>query len=241
MAPAASLALNAVEYYEEMGMLGGSLCRKHELVPGLSIDRAAMTCFSELLERAGSAQYSVKLLKTVGRIVLMPNDRWDADGVVAPWADLPIERRATFALATIQYVMDSDDGDDGISFGGRGLGMPSDEVNNIFKTICGMQNPMDEDLANSVWQKAAEDGESIGPEASGQNFEGRSFIYYLLRGNFPAEEWESLDLVELVNQFSKLPRIHRAPDDEKVKEKDECLRLVYGDKLHDELNAIFSK
>ena len=100
---------------------------------------------------------------------------------------------------------------------------------------------MDEDLANSVWKKAADDGESIGPEASGQNFEGRSFIYYLLRGNFPAEEWESLDLVELVNQFSKLPRIHRAPDDEKVKEKDECLRLVYGDKLHDELNAIFSK
>lgn len=119
--------------------------------------------------------------------------------------------------------------------------MPSDEVNNIFKTISGMQNPMDKDLATSVWQKAAENGEDIGPEAADQNVEARAFIFYLLRGNCPSEVWEGLDLVTLAKDFSELPRIHQSPNDAKAKEKDECMRLAYGDKLHEELNAIWKR
>jgi hypothetical protein len=62
--------LCAVEYYDAIGIVGGVTCRKHELIPGLSFDGAVMTGMNELLEQAGSAQYSVKLLKKLGEITL---------------------------------------------------------------------------------------------------------------------------------------------------------------------------
>lgn len=43
MAPAASLALTAVEYYDVLGILEGVTCRENELVPGLSVDGAVLT------------------------------------------------------------------------------------------------------------------------------------------------------------------------------------------------------
>lgn len=93
--------------------------------------------------------------------------------------------------------------------------------------------------SKSVLQKAADEGEKLGPLASGQNVDTRSFFYYLLRGNSPSEGWEHLDVVKLVKDFDKIPRIHRAPDDAKAKEKDEYLRLAYGNKRHEELNTTF--
>ena len=114
------------------------------------VDRAVITCIGELLEKAGSAQYSIQLPKILGKVVRKTAaDCWDAEGVVVTWTDFSIELRAKVLLATIQYVNDDGGGED--SFGGGSFDMPSDEINDIFKTISGMQNPMDKDLARSVW------------------------------------------------------------------------------------------
>ena len=142
------------------------------------------------------------------------------------------------ALATVRYIDEGGDSHSSGMFGDRDLEMPKKDVNNILKTISGMQHPIDEDLAKSVWKKAADDGESIGPHGSGMNADFRAFFYYLLRGNFPSNEWEDLDLVKLVEEFGNIPRIYRAPDNAAAREKDECLRLAYGDKRHEELNAM---
>jgi hypothetical protein len=62
MAPAASLAVTAVEYYCDNNLLcDQTLCKAHELVPGLAIDRLAMTCMKEILDGAGSSSYSCAL------------------------------------------------------------------------------------------------------------------------------------------------------------------------------------
>ncbi|KAL9182755.1 hypothetical protein ACHAXT_004034 [Thalassiosira profunda] len=119
--------------------------------------------------------------------------------------------------------------------------MPKEALNNIFKTICGMQHPKDKDIANSVWKKAGEDGESIGPEAAGGNGDTRAFLYYLSRGNCPPDKWKDLDVVKLIGEFEHIPRIHKAPEDANAKEKDECRRLAFGDKLHEQLNAIWAR
>jgi len=110
MAPAASLALTATETYQSGRSL---LCGKHELVPGLAIDKLVITCLSELLEAAGSAQYSVKLLERVGKIVMVNFDKLSSivdlveDGrpkIPEPWKDLPIERRARLAFVEIRII-----------------------------------------------------------------------------------------------------------------------------------------
>ena len=233
MAPAASLALTAMEYYQSNKILGKANCRPHELVPGLPIDRAVMTFMKELSDGAGSAQYSAEGLRFLGSVVTNP------EGVQHIWADLSVERRATVVLAIISYVVYYEE-DDGSSFYSK-PSMQSEQVNDLFKTICGMQNPKDEDLAKSVWKKAADDGECIGPEAAGQNCESRSFMYYLGRKASGGDNWDSMDIVELIKTFDGIPRVHRAPDDAEAKEKDECMRLAYGDKLHEEINAILRR
>jgi hypothetical protein len=236
MAPAASLALTAVKYYEELGILGGPTCREYEIVPGLTFDAAVMTCMSELLENAGSAQYSVKLLSLLGDNI---------DSYSFAWNDLPIERRARTILATVRYIINTEDKEDdestrfgGVVFGSRSIRMPSKAVNNIFKSVCGVNR---HSLAIEVLQKAADSGEFIGPEAAGMNVDTRAFVYFLVRANKSPEEWASLDVIKLTKEFSELPFLHRAPDDEKVREKDECLRLSRGDKLHQEINDMFRK
>lgn len=234
MAPAASLALTAIEYYTEISMLSTSpLCGKHEVVPGLAIDRLAMTCMSELSEGAGSAQYSVKLLKMVGSMVT----GWESTVQEAPWKDMPIERRARFALAAIQYIGSADERS--TSSFGRDIDVPFEALNDMLKTMCGMQNPKDEELAKSVWQKAADDGEMLGPDGAGFNMQLRSFFYYLLRRSILPEDWKDLDMVKVYKEYSAIPMIDRAPDDEQAKEKDDCMRLAYGDERHEKRNAMF--
>ena len=107
MAPASSLALTAIDTYQN----GRSrVCDgKHELAPGLDIEKLVITCLFELLEGAGSAQYSVKLLDRVGGLATTNYERLSSfvssmEGGYAisePWKDLPIERRARLALAVI--------------------------------------------------------------------------------------------------------------------------------------------
>ena len=234
MAPAASLALTAIEYYTEISMLSTApLCGKHEVVPGLAIDRLAMTCMSELSEGAGSAQYSVKLLKMVGSMVT----GWESTVQEAPWKDMPIERRARFALAAIQYIGSADERS--TSSFGRDIDVPFEALNDMLKTMCGMQNPKDEELAKAVWQKAADDGEMLGPDGAGFNMQLRSFFYYLLRRSILPEDWKDLDMVKVYKEYSAIPMIDRAPDDEQAKEKDDCMRLAYGDERHEKRNAMF--
>jgi len=238
MAPAASLAVSAVEYYDAIGIVGGVTCRKHELIPGLSFDGAVVTCMNELLEQAGSAQYSVKLLKKLGEIAL----KSCTEGASSLLTDLPIERRFKVLLAIVHYVMNDSGNDSKTKFGfSRGAAMPTSSVNDIFKAIYSMQNQLDLNLVASVWQKSVDDGESNGPEPAGQNGKSRSFMYYLLRNSTSRQEWGSLEVVKLIKDFSQIPTIHKAPDDAKAKEKDKCKRLAVGDKRHDEYNAMISR
>ena len=245
MAPAASLALTAVQYYEALGILGGPTCREYEIVPGLTFDRVVMTCMSELLDNAGNAEYSVKLLSLLGDNI---------DNYSFAWNDLPVERRARTILATIHYIInfkekedDEEEFDDeedtalrfGDSiFGSRSIGMPSKAVNNIFKYVCGVSHSS---LAIEVLKKAADSGEFIGPKAAGMNVETRAFVYFLIRANKLSDEWANLDVVKLAKEFNELPYICKAPDDERVREKDECLRLSRGDKLHKEMNEMLRR
>ena len=227
MAPAASLAMTAVQHYEKLGILGGPTCREYEIVPGLQFDSAVITCIGELLERAGSRQYSGKLLKDMGEKV---------EQFSFAWNELPIDRRAAVALAIVKYIMEDDgDDDDDFGMGFSNIEMPSASVNKIFQVMCAASDPK---LRKDVLHKAADDGEYIGPDAAGQNVQTRAFIYYLIRADMPSDEWQILDAVKLAKDFSALPYIGRAPDDEKVKEKDECLRLSRGDKLHNEINEM---
>mmetsp|Transcript_14057 Transcript_14057/g.21089 ORF Transcript_14057/g.21089 Transcript_14057/m.21089 type:complete len:513 (+) Transcript_14057:192-1730(+) len=232
MAPAASLAVTAVEYYRVHNLLCEEhLCNAHELVPGLAIDHLAMTCMKEILDGAGSASYSSKLLKGLKDIC---GKVWDAN---CPWRNLPIERRATFAIAFYDYVENADNSS--FSSYGRGVELPdNDDMNQIFRIIVGLHNPIDTTIAGSVWKTAAEDGEFIGVHGSGCNYRSRAFFYYLLRSE--SDGWEGMDVTKLIKEFEDIPRIHKAPDDPKVKEKDECFRLAEGDKRHDEMNRIFS-
>lgn len=64
------------------------------------------------MEGAGSARYSVKLMKALGEMAVQPPEFWDSAGTAVPWADLPITRRAQFVLASVQYIMNSRDGDE---------------------------------------------------------------------------------------------------------------------------------
>jgi len=240
MAPAASLALSALDYYTGHDMFGAPpLCRKYELAPGLAIDRVAMACMSELLDGAGSAQYAIKVLRSLGGMAIT-----DWEGDKEPWTGMPIERRAKFALATIRFI---DSGDEQSQFG-RDLEMPMGAVNDLLKTICGMQNPKNGDIAKSVWQKAADDGEFLSPFGAGFNAQYRAFFYYFLRGNFLLREWgsvgwgqqDAMDVVKIYKEYDEIPFSHMAPkDDVKAKEKDECLRLAYGNKRHEERNEMF--
>jgi len=241
MAPAASLALTAVKSYRSATTPLSPLCREHELAPGLPIDRLVMTCMSELLERAGSATYSVKLLEHVGGLVKVNWERFSSvigSSFTAPWKDLSIERRAKLALAVIHYIVSVDE--DQSSAFGRNITQPYEALNNILKTLCGMQNPRDEGIYLSVWQKAAEE-ERLGNEGAGHNATSRAFAYYFMRGaSFSCKSmWGVLDMVTLFKEFDKIPRIGKAPEDAKAKEMDECLRLARGDKQHEEMNAIW--
>lgn len=196
----------------------------------------ACLSLSEILEGAASAQYSLKLLELLGRIAA----KVPGGGTTAPWTDLPLERRAKVVLAIVRYVNEGG-GADRESFFGRSIEMPTEAVNAIFNAMSSYpESQVGPGSVNSVWHKAATEGENIGPEACGMNWESRAFIYYLLRKNITAEEWKCLQVVDFVKEFSDIPRIHKAPNDEKAKEKDECLRLAQGDKLHAELNAIWS-
>ena len=230
MAPAASLALTAVQHYEKLGILGGPTCREYEIVPGLQFDSAVITCIGELLEAAGSKKYSGQLLKDMGENI---------EQFSFAWNELSIDRRAAVALAIVKYIMEYDDGED--DFGddfGMGFGnvdMPSASVIKIFQVMCAASDPK---LRKDVLHKAADDGECIGPDAAGQNVETRAFFYYLIRADMSSEKWPGLDVVKLAKDFSALPSTCRAPNDEKVKEKDECLRLSRGDKLHNEINEM---
>jgi hypothetical protein len=156
------------------------------------------------------------------------------------WRDLPIERRAKFALAFYDYVENADSDSGSLFSFGRGDEKPDNDVmNDIFRTIVGLQNPIDTDIAKSVWKKAADDGEFLGPHGSGFNYRSRAFFYYLFRAE--SAGWEGMDVKKLIKEFEGIPRIHTAPDDPKVKEKDECFRLAEGDKRHEETIRIFNR
>eukprot|EP00985_Skeletonema_marinoi_P027472 scaffold22594_cov62-Skeletonema_marinoi.AAC.1 len=143
-----------------------------------------MTCIKEILDGAGSASYSSKLLKSLKDIC---GKVWDAN---CPWRNLPIERRATFAIAFYDYVENADNSS--FSSYGRGVELPdNDDMNQIFRTIVGLHNPIDTTIAGSVWKTAAEDGELIGVHGSGCNYRSRAFFYYLLRSE--SDGWEGMD------------------------------------------------
>ena len=230
MAPAASLCLTALQYYDELGILGGPTCREHEIVPGVTFDGVVATCMRELLDNAGSAQYSGKVIKLLGDGI---------DKYTFALSRLPVERRAKLVLSIIHYVLraeDPDDSDSEFSFG-RPIEMPKDSVNTILKAVCGSY-PV---VAKQVLQTAADGGEHMGPEEAGHNTDSRAFVYYLIRADKPSDEWKSLDLVKLAKEFDRIPYICSAPDDEGAQEKDECLRLSRGDKMHEDINEFLSR
>ena len=236
MAPAASLAATAIEYYTFNSILcDTSFCNKYELVPGLAIDRLAMTCMREILDGAGSASYSAKLLKKLKLIC-------KAVGTHNPWHDLPIDRRARFALAFHEYVEEAEDRRSSpflsTPFHERFDKPCNDDMNTIFRTIVGLQNPVDMSTVESVWKAAADDGEFLGTNGAGCNYYARAFFYYLLRSEDSCSE--DMDVVKAMKEFEKIPEISKAPDDPKCKDKDECLRLALGDRRYAERNRIFS-
>lgn len=223
MAPAASFAMTAIDYYKMNSMLGETpLCQKHELVPGLAVDRLVMACLSELTEGAGSASYSVKILRSLGELA-----KKGYPAFTRILEDMPIVRRATFALASIKWIGNSDGGS--ASPFGRTIETPTDSVNELFKAITGMQNTDDENLARSVWLKAADDGELLSHgDGAGFNREERGFFYYLLESDS-----FSSDMPKAFKEYYKIPDLFEAPDDPKALLKDGCSRKALGDKRHE--------
>ncbi|KAL7452512.1 hypothetical protein ACHAWC_004238 [Mediolabrus comicus] len=229
MAPAASFAMTAIDYYKTNSMLGEvPLCQKHELVPGLAVDRLVMTCLSELTEGAGSANYSVKILRTLGELAKKGHPAF-----TLILEDMPLERRATFALASIKWIGNSDGGS--TSPFGRPIETPTDSVNELFKAITGMQNTDDENLARSVWLKAADDGELLTHgDGAGFNSQERGFFYYMLESDsFSSDQWKSLDMAKAFKEYYGIPDLFEAPDDPKALLKDGCSRKALGDKRHE--------
>jgi hypothetical protein len=240
MAPAASLALTAIAHYNERRNLGGINCRDYELVPGLTVDGAVVTSLKELGDGSASGQYSVQVVKTMAELCLKPNSFWKSEKQPL-WKDLPVERRAKVALAIVHYIMNKEDSDTSSPFPGLDVIPPLEECNSLFKTVCGISNPEtpeNNELVKSVWSAASSDGESIGPEPAGQNAELRAFFYFLTRNG----QYKVINVVKKIKEFDKIPRMHRAKqDDEMAKEKDECFKLAYGEKLHSEISALLSR
>lgn len=202
MAPAASLAVTAVQYYRDNNLLGEQpLCNAHELVPGLAIDRLVMTCMKEILDGAGSASYSSKMMKILKDVV---GKDW---GDKYPWRDLPIERRATFAMTFYDYVENADGRSSSIF--GNSDELPDDnDMNQIFRAIVGLQNPVDMAIAKSVWKKAADDGEFLGVHGSGFNRRSRAFFDHLLQSE--SDGWEHMDATKVMKEFKEPPRTNKA-------------------------------
>jgi hypothetical protein len=185
---------------------------------------------SELLENAGSAQYSAKLLSVLSDVFEKYSPAWTTIA--------PLERRAKLVLCTVRYIVQAEDPDDsGTRFSfSEPVEMPKAAVNKLMKEICGFYP----DHAKMVLQKAADDGELIGPDAAGQNIDSRAFIYYLIRADKSSNEWANLDFVKLAKEFDALSYT-KEPADELTKEKDQCMRLARGDKLHDEINEMLRR
>ena len=228
MAPAASLALTAVQKYFELDIVGGPNCRELEIVPGLTYDGAVRTCLSELLENAGSGQYSAKLLSILSNVFEKYSPAWTAGA--------SLERRAKLVLCTVQYIVQAedpadDDDDMRFCFNER-VEMPKEAVNKLMKAVCGSYP----DVAKEVLQKAADDGELIGPDAAGQNIDARAFIYFLIRSNKSSEEWASLDFIKLAREFGS-----KSYKNDVAEEIDECMRLARGDKLHNEIKEMIER
>lgn len=92
------------------------------------------------------------------------------------------------------------------------------------------------DHEGSLWLKAADDWELIGPDAAGQNIDARAFIYFLIRANKSAEEWASLDFIKIAREFGA-----KSHKNDVIEEIDECMRLARRDKLHNEFKKMFKR
>ena len=231
MAPAASLAVTAMGHFMiDRDSLGEEHCRPHELVPGLTWDGAVKTCLNELIQHAGSAQWSERLLN---HIRVAAESAHDTDYDI--WKDLPIERRASVAMALVQFMTDYRD-QETYGLGGIRGPPPFEDCGILFKTVCGMKltnRSRFTGIFRTVWEKAAEDGERFGPEKSGGNNETRAFFYWLLR-------YEKLDQVsdlieDKVKKFGIIASIYNArPTDNAAQQYNECMKLARGEQAHAE-------
>jgi hypothetical protein len=226
MAPAASLALTVISHFQERGrgVLGQYCCRPYELIPGLSVDGAVRTGLKELLQHAGSAQYSVKLIKLLAELSLKPVSYWgerEQESQTQPfWKDLPVERRASVALALVNFINDYDS-DTSMGLGGTNDPPPFQECGVLFKTVCGMSNTLggsNTDLVKQVFETAAENGEILGPENSGNNATERALFFWLLK----SQKYNIETFQVEVKKFADLPS----------KEQDEYLKLARGERAH---------
>lgn len=224
MAPAASLAVNALQNFNFLREENVVFMRDGELVPGLEYDRAVNTCIQEQLEKAGSCHHSLSILRLLGTMVTRR-----LGGGTCPWSTLSPQRRAHVILKVIKYVWEGRDDDDGFSFGPR-TEMPMRELNNIFKSMCGMAYPKNAVLFDKVMKSASVDGEKNGPESAGGNREERAAVYYIRRNHRDESTWAGLDVVEVLAKFEGIEAFSR--ETEEAIEKDNCYRLAYGAKRH---------
>jgi hypothetical protein len=149
------------------------------------------------------------------------------------------------ALAIVNYILQAEAGGAHASLyssGGTDEPPPFEDCNSIFLTVCGLSNPKNDELVKSVWEKAAGDGGYIGPDAAGHNETVRGFFYCLIRS---ADKYEMKDVVKKAKEFDGIPSLYRAKQNgklnERVIEKDECMKLAYGEKRHSEIAELLAK
>ena len=174
MAPAASLALTAIEEFTNDDSNYLDELHGAEIAPGLDIDKAIITCLMLIRERALNMDYAVQVLVMVARCKKRVTE--------SLWSLLPVDRRVAVFLAIIDYIDEN-----------------WIERNFIFKILTKLLTQSSDD--KEIWKRAAKN-ELLGPRRPGKNKASRAIAYYLIRTQTENHGFHMVEAIGRVKSIS---------------------------------------
>jgi len=216
MAPAASLALTALKEFTKANCENLNECTEFEVAPGLDIDKLITTCLSELDERAGSSEYSVKCLE------LLAEATWTTRPI---WTRLPTDRRAEVLLVIADYLEENGTKEVTVKAHNPGtynakIAVPRGALLQFMEQASG-----NDDV---VWTAAAEN-ELLGPKNPGGNVSARGIIHYFILNGVTIN---AAVMAKSIDEWRFIPVSEKKATTPLLKElfasKQKCLKLARG-------------
>jgi hypothetical protein len=176
MAPAASLALTAIEEFTNEECSHLNELHGAEIAPGLDIDKAIVTCLMVIKEKALNVDYAIQVLVLVAR---------SKKRITKPlWSGITLDRRAVVFLAIIDFIDDN-----------------WTERTFIFEVLTKLLSQSSDHL--EIWERAAED-ELLGPRRPGMNISLRAIAHHFIRTHTQKDGIHMVEAIGKVKSISLL-------------------------------------